>query len=152
MSKNSKKNRLLVRVKEPFFIHKQTEDSDLTFMIGHYALPWKALTNVPLCNAVIKKVEKVTKAFPDAHIEFNYNVENPAFLFRTTGRTKRSTTDEHNPVVGESVARAKAYSRACVIAKAIIRAAMDGLEEELKRSMVVFNDWHEKERKIVRGV
>lgn len=152
MSKTSKKNRLLVKMKDPFFIHKQVQDSDLTFMIGHYALPWRAITNVPLCDAVIAKIDKVKKAFPEAHIEFNFNRENPAFLFRVTGRTKRSTSDENNPTIGEAVARAKATARACVISKAIIKAAIEGLEEELKRNLAVFQDWHMKEKNIVRGV
>lgn len=153
MSKNSKKNRLLVKTKEPYFIHKQAQNTDLTFMIGYYALPWRAVTNVPLCDAVIDKIDRnVKKAFPEAHITFNFNRENPAFLFRVVGRTQRSTTDENNPTVGEAVARAKATAKACVISKAIIKAAIAGLEEELKRNLTVFQDWHNKEKNIVRGV
>ena len=151
MSKN-RKSRLLVKVKEPFFIHKQVDDSDLTFMIGYYALPWRAITNVPLCDAVVKRVEKLKKAFPDAHIDFNFNRENPAFLFRVVGKTRRCTTDDHNPIVGEAAARAKALIQACVISKAIIKEAMKGLEEELNRSFIIFKDWQEKERRIIKGV
>lgn len=151
MSKE-KKNRLLVNVKKPFYIHKQVEGEDVTFMIGYYALPWGAITNVPLCDSVLKKVEKLQKAFPKAHIEFNFQRENPAFLFRVVGRTKRHLTDKHDPAVGEAVARAKAMKEACIISKAIIRAAMNGLEEELKRSFNIFNDWQEKEKNIVRGI
>lgn len=151
MSKN-KKNRLLVNVKKPFFIHKQVDGTDLTLMIGYYALPWRVVTDVPLCDAVIKKVEKVKKAFPEAHIEFNFNRENPAFLFRVVGKTKRCTTDENIPAVGEVVARAKAMTQACVISKAIIKAAMNGLEEELNRSLIIFKDWQNKERNIVKGI
>lgn len=151
MSKN-KKSRLLVKVKDPFFIHKEVNGTDMTFMIGYYALPWRAITNVPLCDAVVKRVEKLKKAFPDAHIDFNFNRENPAFLFRVVGKTKRCITDEHNVDVGEVVARAKAISQACVISKAIIREAMKGLEEELNRSFIIFKDWQEKERRIIRGV
>jgi hypothetical protein len=151
MSKN-RKSRLLVKVKDPFFIHKEVNGTDMTFMIGYYALPWRAITNVPLCDAVVKKVEKLKKAFPDAHIDFNFNRENPAFLFRVVGKTKRCITDEHNADVGEVVARAKAMSQACVISKAIIREAMKGLEEELNRSFIIFKDWQEKERRIIKGV
>lgn len=152
MSKN-KKNRLLVRTKEPVFIHKEVNGTDMTCMIGNYALPWRAITNVPLCDAVIAKIDKNVKtAFPKAHIEFNFQRENPAFLFRVTGRTYRSTTDTNNPSVGEAVARAKAVASACVICKAIIRAAIEGLEEELNRNLIIFKDWHEKEKGIVRGV
>lgn len=151
MSKN-RKNKLLVKVKDPFFIHKEVKGTDMTFMIGYYALPWRAITNVPLCDAVVKKVEKLKKAFPDAHIDFNFNRENPAFLFRVVGKTKRCITDEHNSDVGEVVARAKAMTQACVISKAIIREAMKGLEEELNRSFIIFKDWQEKERRIIKGV
>ena len=95
---------------------------------------------------------ELKKAFPDAHIEFNFNREAPAFLFRAIGRTKRCGGDEQNQSVGDAVARAKATARACVISKAIIKSAMSGLEEELKRNLRIFDEWREKERDIVKGV
>lgn len=152
MSKSPKKRRPLVKTKEPYFIHKQTENSDLTFMIAQYALPWNEITNVPLCSAVIAKVEKVKKAFPEAHIEFNFSHERPAFIFNVVGRTKRSINDTPNQSVGDAVARAKATAKACTISRAIIRAALEGLEEELKRNLIVFEDWRAKEKNLVKGV
>lgn len=152
MSKSPKKRKLLVKVKGPYFIHKQAQDSDLTFMIAQYALPWKEITNVPICEAVLNKVEKVKKAFPEAHIEFNFNIEHPAFIFNVVGRTKRSINDEPNQSIGDAVARAKAVAKACTISKAIIKAAIEGLEEDLRRNLVVFNDWRLKEKEIVKGV
>jgi hypothetical protein len=152
--KSKKKKQLLVKTKEPFFIHKEVKGTNLTFMIGEYALPWKAITNVPPCDAAINedRLKKLKKAFPDAHIEFNFNREAPAFLFRAIGRTKRCGGDEQNQSVGDAVARAKATARACVISKAIIKSAMSGLEEELKRNLRIFDEWREKEREIVKGV
>lgn len=150
--KPNKKKRLLVKVKAPYFIHKEVKGTDLTFMIGEYALPWKEISDAPLCDAVIAKINKVKKAFPEAHIEFNFSRENPAFLFRVVGRTKRCPGDEQNQEIGDAVARAKATSRACVICKAIIRASIEGLEEELKRNLRIFDEWHEKERNLIRGI
>ena len=152
MSKSPRKRKMLVKIKEPYFIHKQAQDSDLTFMIAQYALPWKEITNVPICEAVLIKVEKVKKAFPEAHIEFNFNIEHPAFIFNVVGRTKRSVNDEQNQSLGDAVARAKAVAKACTISKAIIRAAIEGLEEDLRRNLVVFNDWRAKEKNLVKGV
>ena len=152
MSKSPRKRKMLVKIKEPYFIHKQAQDSDLTFMIAQYSLPWKEITNVPICEAVLIKVEKVKKAFPEAHIEFNFNIEHPAFIFNVVGRTKRSVNDEQNQSLGDAVARAKAVAKACTISKAIIRAAIEGLEEDLRRNLVVFNDWRAKEKNLVKGV
>ena len=152
INKPKKKKQLLVKIKTPYFIHKEYAGNNLTFCIAEYALPWNKISDAPLCDAVITKITKVKKAFPDAHIEFNFNRENPAFLFKVIGRTKRCPGDEHNQDVGDAVARAKATSRACVISKAIIKAAIEGLEEELKKNLRIFEEWHEKEKSIVRGV
>lgn len=152
MTKFKKKKQILVKIGEPYFIHKEAKGTDMTFMIGKYAIPWNGITNVPLCDAVITKIEKVRKCFPEAHIEFNFNRENPAFIFNVVGRTKRCINDKADKGIGETVAKAKATAKACVVAKAIIKAAMDGLEEELKRSFIVFDEWHDKEKRIVRGV
>ena len=152
MNKPKKKKHLLVKNKTPYFIHKEVQGTNFTFMIGEFALPWKEISDAPLCDAVITKISKVKKAFPEAHIEFNFNRENPAFLFRVVGRTKRCPGDEQNQDIGDAVAIAKATSRACIISKAIIKAAIEGLEEELKRNLRIFEEWHEKERNLVKGI
>ena len=152
INKPNKKRKLLVKIKPPYFIHKEVQGTNLTFMIGEFALPWNEISDAPLCDAVLTKINKVKKAFPEAHIEFNFSRENPAFLFRAVGRTKRCPGDEHSQDIGDAVARAKATSKACVISKAIIRAAIEGLEEELKRNLRIFEEWHEKEKSIIRGV
>lgn len=152
INKPKKKKQLLVKLKAPYFIHKDVQGTNLTFCIAEYALPWKEISDAPLCDAVITKINKVKKAFPEAHIEFNFQRENPAFLFRVVGRTKICPGDEHNQDIGDAVARAKATSRACIVSKAIIKASIEGLEEELKRNLRIFEEWHEKEKSIVRGV
>jgi hypothetical protein len=155
----------LVEREKPCFIHKTieveernensqniiTKKTELTFMIGKYALPWKSIApNIPLCDAVITKIEKVKKAFPKAHIEFNFNRENPAFLFNVVGRTQRHENDEPNQDVGDTVAMAKATARACAIAKAIIQASINGLEVDLKRNLKIFEEWNKKEKNIIK--
>lgn len=153
MSKKSKRRQLIVKVQEPYFIHKTLDNStEMTIMVGKYALPWRAITNVPLCDAVMAKIEKIKRAFHDAHIEFNFNRENPAFIFNVSGKTIRHDGDTPDPATGDKVARAKALNRACVISKAIANAAKEGLEEELNRTIDVLNAWREKEKRIVKGI
>lgn len=153
MSKKSKKKQLIVKVREPHFIHKTLEGgAEMTIMVGKYALPWKAITNVPICGPVVAKIEKVKKTFPDAHIEFNFNQENPAFIFNASGKTIRHDGDTPNKYIGDKVARAKVLCRACVISKAITLAAKEGLEEELNRTITVLDVWREKEKNVIKGV
>lgn len=153
MSKNSKKKQLIVEVKEPCFIHKTaTNGNEMTIMVGRYALPWKAITNIPLCDAVLVKLNKVKKAFPDARIEFNFSRENPAFLFKSFGITTRHDEDKHDPFIGMRVAKAKAIARAIAISMAISKAIKVGLEEELNRTIDVLNVWRQKEKKIIKEI
>lgn len=152
MSKKSKKKQLIVQVREPYFIHKKLEEgTEMTIMVGTYALPWKAITNVPICHAVMTKVEKVQKAFSEAHIEFNFKQENPAFIFNVSGKTIRHEGDTPDPSIGNKVARAKALCKACSIGKAIALAAKEGLEEELNRTVEVLENWRRKEKNIIKG-
>src|SRR5574344_1531682 len=85
INKPKKKKQLLVKLKAPYFIHKDVQGTNLTFFIADYALPWKEISDAPLCDAAITKINKVKKAFPEAHIEFNFQRENPAFLFKVVG-------------------------------------------------------------------
>ena len=153
MSRISRKKQLLIKVQEPFYIHKTLSNGEeMTIMVAKYALPWKALTNVPLCDAVMRKISKVQKAFSDAHIDFNFDRENPAFVFDVSGKTVSHKEDIPNKTIGEKVAKAKALARACTICKAISLAAKEGLEEELNRNIDVLNVWYEKEKEIIRGI
>ena len=153
MSKKSKKKQLIVKVREPYFIHKTLESgAEMTIMVGKYALPWKAITNVPICGPVMAKIEKVKKTFPDAHIEFNFRQENPAFIFNVSSKTIRHEGDTPDQSVGDKVARAKTLCRACVISKAIALAAKEGLEEELNRAIAVLDVWREKNKNVIKGV
>lgn len=140
--------RILIQVKEPRYIHKKVNGKDMTIMTCTYALPWEAITSVPLCEEVIKKVGKVRNAFKEAHIDFNCIPENPAFIFQTTGITVRHDNDSNNPIIGDRIAKAKAFSKACAISRAIIKAAKSGLEEDLLRADVTLKAWQEKENRI----
>ena len=153
MSKNSKKKQLIVEIKEPCFIHKIAKNgNEMTIMVGRYALPWKAITNIPLCDAVLVKLNKVRKAFPDAHVEFNFNRENPAFLFKVSGITTRHEEDKYDPSIGMRVAKAKAVTRAIAVSIAISKAIKVGLEEEINRTIDVLNVWRQKEKKIIKEI
>ena len=58
INKPKKKKQLLVKLKAPYFIHKDVQGTNLTFCIAEYALPWKEISDAPLCDAVITKINK----------------------------------------------------------------------------------------------
>jgi hypothetical protein len=138
--------RILMQVVEPKYIHKKVNDRDMTIMTCTYVLRWEAITSIPMCEKVLKKVFKVKKAIQEAHIE--YVAGSPAFIFQTTGITVKHDNDVNDPMIGKRVAKAKAFNKACAISRAIIKAAKSGLEEELLRTDATLKAWQEKENKI----
>jgi len=139
MSIYKKRTEILEKTREPRFIHK--EEEGLTIMNAQYAFPWRKVTSVPICEVVVKKVEKAMRAFPNAHVEFNFNREHPAFIFCVTSIAKCSEGDEYNHKLGRKAAKARNISQACVIARTIISAAKQGLEEELNGADYVLHTW-----------
>ena len=156
MSKRRKK--FLVRVCEPQFVHYQATNKetgkveDTTIMKGKYAIPWHSLTDIPITERALKKIEKLKKSFPDVSIEFNFNKANPAFILGVSGKTIRHEGDEPDQILGNKVARARAMARACVVGRHIALVAKESLEEELNRSIDTFQARFKREKRIIKGV
>lgn len=155
---SKKKRKFLVKVREPQFIHykalnKETGvEEDTTIMKGKYALPWRAITDTSVTERALQKVDRLKKLFPDVTIEFNFNMENPAFILGVSGKTVRHNGDTPDQSVGDRVARARAMARACVVSRHICIAIKEGLEEELNRAAETFKARFEKEKRIIKGM
>ena len=155
MSNKSKKKQLLVKTKEPYFIHKTLESGrEMTIMVGTYGVPIRTLlggeTSISWI-AVDRVINELKKAFPDAHIKTDYIKDVACLVFNVSGKTVRHEGDAADQVLGDRVAKAKALAKACTIGKAFATGIKKNLEEGINRNIDIFDIWREKEKNIIRG-
>ena len=128
-----KKKELLVPAREPLFIRHAANEKhrEITVCILTIALPLATLSRG--YEDVLKAVRKVSTGFPDANLEFNYNLKAPAFIFSVKGKTECRGNDVADQRIGDAVAEAKANAKAYTIAKRVAQAIHDVLAEKVQR-------------------
>lgn len=128
---------LLAEVGEPSLIrHKATEThNEVTVAIVTYALPLNNILphgSLDINPTMLKTILKAADSFQDINLEFNQNLQNPAFIFRAKAKTERRKGDPHNQAFADKIVMGKVNARACIIAQRIVDSISKYLTETAK--------------------
>lgn len=130
------KKLILVPANEPTYIRREANDkhNEVTVVVAHYAIP----LNHVFCQGsqalnpnVMRAALEAADGFQGIEFRFNKNPQAPAFIFAVKAKTERRGDDAPNQELADRIVRAKANSKACVIAKRILGAIAKYYEKEI---------------------
>ena len=150
------KKKLLIEREPPFIVRQAPngEHNEVTVAIIHYALP---VTNITegFSMDMLHRVKKAVAGFPDANVEFKFNLtpNHPAFLFTCKGKTERRGDDVHNQELADKIALTKCRAKACAISLKLIEVIKKALKDNVKHCddlINIFTQYHTREYKYIQ--
>lgn len=128
---------ILAEVGEPFFIRRKATEAhnEVTVIVMTYAIPLNSILpygSMELNPAMLEAVLKAANSFQGINLEFNKNVQNPAFLFKVKAKTERRGDDVHDQALADKIVMGKASAKACVIAQRVVDGISKYLTETAK--------------------
>ena len=143
MIKHHKKD-LLVPIDSPYFIRKgaNNKHNELTLVIVKYAFPINAalIGGAYALNPVAMQfISKAVSGFQGINLQFNKNLQAPAFIFTIKAKTERRGEDVHNQELADKIVLCKANIKASTVVRKIVIGMLDYYSYAAQSALTVKN-------------